>query len=114
MAKVILATAVGALLAVGSVAALAEEKNLLDIEPLSSDELFAEKGENLGGGAQAGTDDPLRRRSVAVGAAAASGGQGNTTLIGSRSSGQTNSTSLSATNDLVSIRNIAGNAGNGG
>lgn len=114
MAKVILAAAIGAMVAVGSAVALAEEKNLLDIEPLSSDELLAEKGEILDSELQVGADEPRRRRATAISGAVAASGQGNTVLVRSRSSGQINNNSLNATNNLTSISNIAGNAGNGG
>lgn len=114
MAKVILAAAIGAILAASSAVALAEEQKLLDIEPLSSDELLAEKGENLDIELQAGADEPRRRRATAISGAVATSGQGNTVLVRSRSSGQINSSSLNATNNLTSISNIAGNAGNGG
>jgi len=107
-----LVTAVGTFLAVGATAALAEEKKFLEIEPLSSDELFAEKGEGLDGGVQATGDDPLRRRRPGVATVVASGR--STVNLNSRRNDQINSTSLSAVNDLVNISNIAGGAGGGG
>lgn len=107
-----LVTAVGTFLAVGATAALAEEKKFLEIEPLSSDELLAEKGEGLDGGVQATGDDPLRRRRPGVATVVASGQ--STVNLNSRRNDQINSTSLSAVNDLVNISNIAGGAGGGG
>lgn len=112
MVKPFLAMAVSALLAVGATAALAGEKKLLEIEPLSSDELSSETGEGLDGDFQAAADDPLRRRRPNV-RTAVGGGQ-NTVTLNSGQTGQINSTSLTAANDLVSIRNVAGNAGGGG
>lgn len=113
MAKPFLAMALGAFLIVGATAALADGNKLLDIEPLSSDELSAEKGEGLEGNFQAAADDPLRRRRSTVTNAAAAGGQ-NAVSINSGQTRQINSTSLGAVNDLVSITNIAGGAGGGG
>lgn len=106
-----LAMAVSAFLAVGATAALADENKLLNIEPLSSDELLAEKGEGLGGGLQTAVDDPLRRRGTNF-RIAIEGGQ-NTVALNSGQAGQINSTSLRAVNNLVNISNIAGGAGGG-
>ena len=103
MAKTFLVAAVSAILALGAALALADEKKFLDVEPLSSHELSTEKGEGLGGGS---TDDPLRRRGPSV-RNSIDGGQSTATL-NSGQSRQINSTALSASNDLVSITNIAG------
>jgi hypothetical protein len=112
MAKPFLAMVLGAFLIVGATAALADGNKLLDIEPLSSDELSAEKGQGLEGNFQAAADDPLRRRRSTITNATA-GGQ-NAVSINSGQTRQINSTSLGAVNDLVSITNIAGGAGGGG
>ena len=109
LANPFLVTAVGAFLAVSAAPALADENKLLNIEPLSSAELLAEKGENLGGALQTADGDPLRRRRPGV-RIAIEGGQNNATMR-SGQAGQINSTSLTATNDLVSIRNVAGSVG---
>ena len=101
-----LVTAVGAFLAVSAAPALADENKLLNIEPLSGDELLAEKGEGLDGGLQVADDDPLRRRTPGV-SIAIEGGQ-NIVTLNSGQAGQVNSTSLRAVNDLVNISNIAG------
>ncbi len=105
-----LAMAVGAFLALGTTAVLADENMLLEIEPLSSDALSAAKGEGLEGNSQAADDDPLRRRRSTATNAAAAGGQ-NVVSINSGQTMQINSTSLGAVNDLVSISNLAGAAG---
>ena len=104
-----LATAVSAFLAVSATGALADEAGLLNTEPVSSDELLAEKGEGLDEGLLTAGGDPLRRRIPGVGVAI-EGGQ-NTITVSSGQTGQFNSSSLNAVNDLVSISNIAGGGG---
>ncbi len=106
MAKTFLVAAVSVILALGAASAHADEKKFLDIEPLSSHELSAEKGEGLGGASQAAADDPSRRRGPSL-RNSVEGGQSTATL-NSGQSGQINTTALSASNDLVSITNIAG------
>lgn len=110
LAKPVLAMAVSAFLTVGATAALADEKKLLDIEPLSSDELLAEKGGSLEGGLQTSVDDPRRRRGTNIGIAI-EGGR-NAVALSSGQAGQTNSTSLRAANNVVNITNIAGATAN--
>lgn len=105
-----LAMAVSAFLTVGATAALADEKKLLDIEPLSSDELLAEKGGSLEGGFQTSVDDPRRRRGTNI-RITIEGGQ-NAVALSSGQAAQTNSTSLRAANNVVNITNIAGATAN--
>lgn len=101
-----LVTGVAAFLAVSAAPALADEDKLLNIEPLSSDELLAEKGEGLDGNFETASDDPLRRRRPGVGTAVANGQ--STVTLNSRQNEQINSTTLRAVNDLVNISNVAG------
>lgn len=109
IASLLVATA-GVGLALGAAPGLAD--GLLNIEPVSSDELLAEKGEGLDGGLLVSGGDPLRRR-IPGGGITVEGNQ-NTVAIGSGSSSQFNSSSLNALNDLVNISNVAGSAGGGG
>ncbi len=106
MAKAFLIAALCAFLGMGAATALADEKKLLVIEPVSSDELSSEKGEGLGGQVQGAYDDALRRRGAE--ARTAVEGVQNIVTLNSRQTGQVNSTSLRAVNDAVGIRNLAG------
>ena len=106
MAKAFLIAAVCAFLGMGAATALAGEKKLLVIEPVSSDELSSEKGEGLGGQVQGAYDDALRRRGAD--ARTAVEGVQNIVTLNSRQTGQVNNASLRAVNDGVGIRNLAG------
>lgn len=106
MAKTFLVAALSVILSLGAAPALADEKKFLGIEPLSIHELSVEKGEGLGGESQAAADDPTRRRGASL-RSSVEGGQGTATLNSGQSS-QINTSALSASNDLVSITNIAG------
>ena len=106
MAKAFLIAALCAFLGMGPATALADEKKLLVIEPVSSDELSSEKGEGLGGQVQGAYDDALRRRGAD--SRTAIEGVQNVVTLNSRQTGQVNSTSLRAVNDVVGIRNVAG------
>lgn len=104
-----LAMAVGAFLALGTTAVLADENMLLEIEPISSAELSSATGGGLGAGVQGLGDDLLRRRATKVNLSVDGGQKTGTSTV--RQTRQISSTSLGAVNDLVSISNLAGAAG---
>lgn len=104
-----LAMAVGAFLALGTTAVLADENMLLEIEPISSAELSSATGGGLGAGVQGLGDDLLRRRAAKVNLSVDGGQKTGTSTV--RQTRQISSTSLGAVNDLVSISNLAGAAG---
>lgn len=105
MAKTLLVATASAILALGAASVVADENKFLDIEPLSSNELSAETGDSVDGGSQAATDDPLRKRGPSVRNSVGSGQ--STVSLNSGQTSQINSSALSATNDMVSISNIA-------